>query len=154
MTSVEAAASLFGTSDSGSDMDFLTAPEGPNSASDSPAHTGVGDSNELFASSDSSGLNEGPGTVSSLFEAQGDAGTQLYGQDDSHSAHPEAYEPDSTYGYGQGAQAPFDYNGGGYASYAEGWYDENGQWHAHEHQEEMSATSGLFDSANPQEFFG
>ncbi|KAL5529034.1 hypothetical protein ACEPAG_5008 [Sanghuangporus baumii] len=147
MSSVEAAASLFGSSDSGSDLDFLTAPEGTNSSSDSPASApaglGAGASNELFAGQDSSGLfdvKEDAVSSPTLFDPQGEAGNDAYhGETDTTQA--EVYQPENSDGYAQDGQSYPITNGQSHSGYAEGWYDQHGQWHAYE-QEGASATIG------------
>ncbi|KAL5490502.1 hypothetical protein ACEPAI_5335 [Sanghuangporus weigelae] len=133
MSSVEAAASLFGSSDSGSDLDFLTAPEGTNSSSDSPASAPAGlragASNELFADQDSSGLfdvKEDAVLSSTPFDTQGEAGNDAYHYGETDTAQAEAYQPDNSY---------------------EGWYDQHGQWHAYE-QDGVSATIGHGHAGN------
>ena len=153
MSSVEAAASLFGSSDSGSDLDFLTAPEGTNSSSDSPTSAGprlgAGVGNELFAEQDSSGLfdvKEDAAPTSPLFGAQGEAPNQTYQRHgETNTAQAEAYQPDNSYGYGQGGESYSMGNGQSYSGYAEGWYDEHGQWHGYE-QQGTSANTGTFTS--------
>ncbi|KAL5511852.1 hypothetical protein ACEPAH_5070 [Sanghuangporus vaninii] len=146
MSSVEAAASLFGSSDSGSDLDFLTAPEGTNSSSDSPASApaglGVGASNELFAGQDSSSLfdvKEDAAPSPSLFDTQGEAGNDAYHHGETDTTQAEAYQPDNSYDYGQDGHSYPITNGQSHSGYAEGWYDQHGQWHAYE-QEGASAT--------------
>ncbi|KAL5533326.1 hypothetical protein ACEPAF_5102 [Sanghuangporus sanghuang] len=148
MSSVEAAASLFGSSDSDSDLDFLTAPEGTNSSSDSPASAptglGAGASNELFAGQDSSGLfdvKEGAVPSPTLFDTQGEAGNDSYHHGETDTTQAEAYHPDNSYGYGQDGHSYPITNGQSHSGYAEGWYDQHGQWHAYE-QEGASATIG------------
>lgn len=144
MSTVEVAASLFGSSDSGSDLDFLTAPESmTNSAAESPAAPGANTSNELFPAQDPSSLFDAAGDEaenSSLFENQVEEETHGHDVNGTHSAQVAAYQPDNAYAYEQEAQAALDHNGESYPGYDDGWYDEQGQWHAYDQQETLGGT--------------
>ncbi|EJD06041.1 uncharacterized protein FOMMEDRAFT_139329 [Fomitiporia mediterranea MF3/22] len=152
MSTMEAAASLFGSSDSGSDLDFLTAPEGANSASDSPAGTGAATSNELFASQDSSSLfdNGSAGAEHSLFEARNEAHAHVHEHNSTHFTQAEAYPSENANGYRQDAQSDYNSDGAGYGSIDEGWFDEHGQWHTFD-QLETTASTGIDASSNTAE---
>ena len=163
MSSMEAAASLFGSSDSGSDLDFLTAPEGTNSSSShSPASAGAavgaGESNGLFgAAQDSTGLfdaGQDAAPTSSLFDSKGEAGGDLFGQNEGQASQAEPYQPENTYDYGTDAQSYPDPDGQEY-NYDEGWFDEHGQWHAYDEQQGTgtTSTSGTNTSASFDTFF-
>lgn len=138
MSTVEAAASLFGPSDSGSE--FFTAPESADSASHSP----VGDSknNELFSDQDTSNLfpvSSSEAEASSLFS--NDAGGQdiAWTVDDTQS-QSLPWDAQSS----QDTQAVTDENAqNGY--YGEEYYNgyNNGnepQWQSHLDQQTVDKT--------------
>ncbi|KAH8117565.1 Sec23-binding domain of Sec16-domain-containing protein [Phellopilus nigrolimitatus] len=149
MSSVEAAASLFGSSDSGSD--FFTAPEGANSASDSP----VGASQaELFSGQDPSSLFDSIGEENEappFFSPEREAAVLVT----PHGSEPlgvDAFPPheNETYGYTHDPQTTYGYDGENYNGYdAQGWYDEHGQWHGHE---QPNVTNGQDNYAHVDSF--
>ncbi|THH10201.1 hypothetical protein EW145_g1508 [Phellinidium pouzarii] len=157
MGSVEAAASLFGSSDSGSD--FFTAPEGANSASDSPASA---DDSSLFPGQDSSSLfdsvSEGNEEYS-LFSVHGgesQGGNDTLTETQHLGSEPFSPHENGAYEYGPDAQTTYDYNEGNYNAHEQqGWYDEQGGWHEYEQYDSAdtqghntySSSVGLHDGA-------
>ena len=144
MTSMEAAASLFGSSDSSSD--FFATPEGGNSTSESPAGTKKdddiftdGNAGELFA-------DAGKDTVASdLFSGAEESflGTQdIYGT----GITEQSTSQNNVYEHGDqshvtAGQATYDYNEGDYDPYSEGWFDEHNQWHPYEEAAVIASTT-------------
>ncbi|KAI5122954.1 hypothetical protein M0805_006834 [Coniferiporia weirii] len=145
MSTVEAAASLFGSSDSG--PDFFAVPEEGDSASDPPTSATNGSS--LFSGQDSSSLFDsvtGESEAYSLPSAQGYTehnaftGTQTLGSD---VFSPHGNGANDAYEYGSDAQTGYEYGSENYSGYdAHGWYDEHGQWHGYEQ----------YDSTNNQDY--
>lgn len=138
MSTIEAAASLFGSSDSGSD--FFTAPESSSSAAESPIteHHPNGqfigqDSSELFGPVDSAKDGTAP------FLAQDEQyGVAAESTDIAHSqpAVADPYPPPESHMQSNAYSEEVTtggYDNAGLADYnASGWYDEQGHWHAYE----------------------
>ena len=137
MSKIEAASSLFGASDSGSD--FFTAEDGPNSAAESPvgaAESGASrnelpgqDPSDLF---DNNVASNAEGSAASLFADAGDvslfdgAVEQGFGE----QTHTASDQQTNAYGHDQGTYQNGNYEAtaGAYDPNAGGWYDEHGQW--------------------------
>lgn len=138
MSTVEAAASLFGPSDSGSE--FFTAPESADSASQSPAEESK--NNELFPAHDSSDLF--PGAVSkdeaaSLFDTHGGEHEDFAETLGSAAEQSLPWDSQSTQDiqsvaqeHSQGAYYNGDYSNG-YAS--QGYNNDQSEWQGHVDQQ-------------------
>lgn len=169
MSKIEAAASLFGSSDSGSD--FFTAEDGGNSAAHSPApmgagaiHSGDGDlqaqhPSDLFDKS----VLENAGDSASLFSSQEtEVSSSLFdgvvGQSPEEQTHFATDHQTNALGYDQGAYQNGSYEASNaiYDQYANGWYDEHGQWQTSNQggsYDQYGQASGYEVSYDPQQHY-
>ena len=130
MNSVESAASLFGSDDTGPDPFAVLGSDKPEMTT---GHTTNDVQGETLSAFDHPGTDD---AAANLFSSEDSSSSSQYGSGlEPKSQDPYAYEASA---YSQVPNSSASYND----QQVQGWYDEHGQWQTHQHLPTQLAETG------------